>query len=78
MRSLPVQYERRSFLDFGSGKGRMVIAAATLPFRRVLGVEISDRLLQEARRNVEAMREGGRPWWSSCRRMPRRSRCRPT
>ena len=29
------------FVDFGSGKGRIVLQAAMYPFRRVLGVEIS-------------------------------------
>jgi SAM-dependent methyltransferase len=44
------------FVDFGCGKGRVVCEAARRPFGRVVGVEISDRLLQTAERNVERNR----------------------
>lgn len=40
------------FLDIGSGLGRVVFQAARYPFRRVVGVELSDRLNQVARDNV--------------------------
>jgi SAM-dependent methyltransferase len=40
------------FLDFGSGMGRVVIIAATFPFRKVIGVEIADQLNSIARRNI--------------------------
>lgn len=40
------------FVDFGSGKGRMVFLAALHPFRKVVGVEISDVLNEIARRNI--------------------------
>jgi SAM-dependent methyltransferase len=41
------------FVDFGSGKGRAVLAAARLPFKRVVGVEVSEVLTEVAGRNVE-------------------------
>jgi SAM-dependent methyltransferase len=41
------------FVDFGSGKGRMVQMAARLPFARVVGVEIAEDLNQIARMNAE-------------------------
>jgi Histone methylation protein DOT1 len=41
------------FLDFGSGKGQIVLQAAMYPFRRVLGVEISPQLHEIAVQNVE-------------------------
>jgi SAM-dependent methyltransferase len=44
------------FLDLGSGMGRVVIMASTLPFRRVIGVDISPELNSIARRNVESAR----------------------
>jgi predicted RNA methylase len=44
------------FTDFGSGKGPAVLVAATFPFRRVAGVEISDDLTRAARRNLERSR----------------------
>lgn len=41
------------FVDFGSGKGRVVWQAAHFPFARVVGVEISEDLNAVARRNIE-------------------------
>jgi SAM-dependent methyltransferase len=44
------------FLDLGSGKGRMVLAASRYRFRRVIGVELSERLTAIARHNLAACR----------------------
>jgi len=44
------------FLDLGSGKGRVLLLAARSPFKRVIGVEISERLNAIARGNLEARR----------------------
>jgi SAM-dependent methyltransferase len=44
------------FADLGSGKGRVVYEAAKYPFARVIGVEISPKLNEIARRNVERNR----------------------
>jgi SAM-dependent methyltransferase len=41
------------FLDYGSGKGRVVYQAARYPFARVIGVEISPELSEIARKNLE-------------------------
>jgi SAM-dependent methyltransferase len=48
--------DRDTFVDFGCGKGRVVHQAATRPFRRVIGVEISPRLAEIARTAVAAGR----------------------
>jgi SAM-dependent methyltransferase len=42
------------FLDYGSGKGRAVLAAARHPFKRVLGVELLEPLNDVARANLAA------------------------
>ena len=42
------------FVDFGSGKGRIVLLAANQPFRRVIGVEFSRQLHEVALQNVRA------------------------
>lgn len=42
-----------SFVDLGCGKGRVVLLASELPFRRVTGVELHPDLCAIARRNVE-------------------------
>lgn len=44
------------FIDLGAGKGRIVLAAARYPFRRVMGVELAPALAEVARRNIEASR----------------------
>jgi hypothetical protein len=44
------------FTDFGSGKGPAVLVAATFPFRRAIGVEISDDLTRSARANLARSR----------------------
>jgi hypothetical protein len=40
------------FVDFGAGKGRVLLQAAKHPFARVVGVEIDPELSQHARRNL--------------------------
>lgn len=40
------------FVDFGSGKGRIVLVASTLPFERVVGVEFARDLHQIALANI--------------------------
>ena len=49
---LPIDYERFSFVDFGSGKGRVLLVAGQFPFRSVAGVELSTELHQIASRNI--------------------------
>lgn len=47
---------RDVLIDIGSGKGRVVIMAAALPFRRVIGVELSPTLTAIAARNLDRAR----------------------
>jgi len=53
--------EAYSFVDVGAGKGRALLLAAELPFRKVIGVEISDELSRIAQRNVARWSRAGRP-----------------
>jgi SAM-dependent methyltransferase len=41
-----------SFVDFGSGKGRVLLIASHRPFRQVIGVEFSPELHQIAQDNI--------------------------
>ena len=41
------------FVDLGSGKGKTLLIAGRLPYRRVVGVEIDEELSQCARRNIK-------------------------
>jgi len=40
------------FVDVGAGKGRAILLASELPFRRIIGVELSEELAHQAQRNV--------------------------
>jgi SAM-dependent methyltransferase len=44
------------FVDVGCGKGRVICLVARHPIRGVEGIEISEDLLADARRNVAALR----------------------
>lgn len=44
------------FVDFGSGKGRVLLIAAQYGFRRVVGIEFSAPLCEVARKNLELFR----------------------
>jgi SAM-dependent methyltransferase len=56
MNTLTIQRGRDVFLDYGSGKGRVVVFAARYPFRKVIGIEISDQLNDIARENIRRAR----------------------
>jgi hypothetical protein len=43
-RALPADLAAFTFVDFGSGKGKALLLAASLPFRQVVGVELSAEL----------------------------------
>ena len=49
----PSQY---TFIDMGSGKGRSVFIAATIPFRKVVGIEHSAALHEAATTNLSRIR----------------------
>jgi len=52
--------EQATFIDYGSGKGRVIVLAAFFPFRRVVGVEFSKELHDISTRNVEKILFGSR------------------
>lgn len=52
LRSLDIDCANYSFIDYGSGKGRALFVAAELPFKKVVGVEISAALHRVAERNL--------------------------
>jgi len=49
---LDLKEDKDVFLDYGSGKGRTLIIAATQPLKRVIGVELSKELNEIAKINV--------------------------
>ncbi|MFX0194936.1 MAG: hypothetical protein ACFFCW_02345 [Candidatus Hodarchaeota archaeon] len=49
---LPINYRDYVFVDYGSGKGRALLLAAHFPFKRIVGVELSNELHQIAQDNI--------------------------
>ena len=61
LRHLPVaDPSRYTFVDLGSGKGRMLFVAAELPFRKVMGVEFAAALHRYATDNIGRYRHSSR------------------
>lgn len=54
LRELRIDHTRFVFIDFGCGKGKVLLLAAELPFRRIIGVELSEKLLRIAEDNVRS------------------------
>jgi hypothetical protein len=56
MRTLPIDHNNFTFLDYGSGKGKAMLMASDYPFRRILGIEYAPKLHEIASRNVAVYR----------------------
>jgi SAM-dependent methyltransferase len=56
VRTIPLAPRSTTFVDLGAGRGRAVLLAAELGFGRVVGVELDDRLVQEAQSNIHRWR----------------------
>lgn len=54
--ALDIDPAQWSFIDFGAGKGRVVLVAAERPFREVIGVELSADLQRVALDNLRRYR----------------------
>ena len=52
LEKLQIDPERFTFIDFGSGKGRVLLIAAGFPFKEVVGVEFSRELHEIAKQNI--------------------------
>jgi SAM-dependent methyltransferase len=57
------EWGRFAFVDLGCGKGRALLLASRLPFRKILGVEISAELSAAAAENVRVFAAP----WQMCR-----------
>ena len=52
LRQLPPDLSDHVFVDVGSGKGRVLLVAAERKFKRILGVELTQELHEQAQRNI--------------------------
>ena len=53
---LQLDYQRFTFADVGSGKGRALLLASDYPFREIIGIELSPELDRIARANIARYR----------------------
>jgi SAM-dependent methyltransferase len=51
-RQLAIDFCEFTFIDLGSGKGRVLLMAADYPFRRIVGIELLQHLHQVAEENI--------------------------
>jgi hypothetical protein len=56
LEELSADYQRYGFIDFGSGKGKVLLEAAAYPFKFVEGVEFSPELHRIAEKNIRQYR----------------------
>ncbi len=56
MGHLQIEHEKFTFIDYGAGKGRVLLMAADYGFRRVIGVEFSSELCVIANENIARAR----------------------
>jgi SAM-dependent methyltransferase len=56
LRALPPRQQDLIFLDMGSGKGRALLIASEFPFKKIIGIEISEQLHRIAEENVKRYR----------------------
>ena len=50
--SLPIKHEEFTFVDVGSGKGKVLLMASEFPFKKIIGIEFSAELNRIAQHNV--------------------------
>lgn len=53
MAHLPIPTDDGIFVDFGAGKGRVLVLAGTYSFSRVIGIELNKELVACARENIQ-------------------------
>jgi SAM-dependent methyltransferase len=59
IRRLKVDRQRFTFIDLGSGKGRVLLIAAQYPFKSVIGIEFSKTLHDIALTNIQKFSSAG-------------------
>lgn len=57
LESLHLDYQEYSFIDYGSGKGDILAAAARYPFPSIIGIELSQALHDVAVWNIAKMKQ---------------------
>src|SRR5215472_13796029 len=56
LEAVQIDYGDYTFVDFGCGKGRVLLIASEFPFRKIIGVEFAVPLAEIAKRNLASYR----------------------
>jgi len=56
LKRLNLDWRLYTYVDLGAGKGKTLFLAAQLPFIKVIGVELSHKLVTIARKNIQTQR----------------------
>ena len=51
LKILPIYFKKSTFVDFGSGKGKITLIATKYNFKNIVGVEIKNNLVDIAKKN---------------------------
>jgi hypothetical protein len=54
IKALDIDCREYGFIDYGSGRGRLLLAADRFPFKEIVGVEFSRPLHEEACENIRS------------------------
>jgi len=55
LNNIPLDFSKSVFLDYGSGTGRAIIVAASFPFKKVIGIELSLNMFEISNDNIHRM-----------------------
>jgi hypothetical protein len=55
--SFNIDFRDFTFIDIGSGKGRILLMASSYPFRRILGIELLAGLHEVAKQNITVYKD---------------------
>lgn len=53
LKNLTIDHSAYTFIDFGSGKGRVLLLASEYPYKNIIGMELSQRLNEICQKNIE-------------------------
>lgn len=69
MDAIPVDLSQFTFVDLGSGKGRVLLMASDYPFKRIIGVEFIPELHRAAQKNISGYSAGDSNDRQQCRQI---------
>lgn len=52
LKSLPIDHSKFTFIDYGSGRGRVLLLASEYPYEKIIGVELAQSLHMTACKNI--------------------------